>query len=240
MTSMEKTFSKIKTLKSRRKLSLPAAASPPLVHSSPRGPRRVSDDVFDPEEQSPPPATSRRAPQRRVAWSPAARRPRAPTPASEDEEDEEEGEEDGHDDSPTDLTHNDKLKAMRKSLRSRSVCSNGGSSASAAGGSPNYSLLAGLKGVNSIVSVTGSHISGRRLSTPAGRVQQVASSSSSEARKVTQRSKRSESATTVEEEALKLRAYMASRHGSLPAVVVVNADRNYLYATKSRCRIIPN
>ena len=29
-----------------------------------------------------------------------------------------------------------------------------------------YSLFSGLKGVNSIVSVTGSHISGRRLSTP--------------------------------------------------------------------------
>ena len=41
-----------------------------------------------------------------------------------------------------------------------------------------------------------------------------------------QRSKRSESASTFEEEAARLRAYMASRsHGSLPAVVVVNTDR---------------
>ena len=66
------------------------------------------------------------------------------------------------------------------------------------------------------MAVTGSHISGRRLSTP---------DSAKRPSKATQRSKRSESATTVEEEATKLRAYMASRHGSLPVVVVSN-DKN--------------
>ena len=67
-----------------------------------------------------------------------------------------------------------------------------------------YSLLSGLKGVNSIVSVTGSHISGRRLSTPEQNQRRPS--------KPVQRSKRSESASTFEEEAARLRAYMASRH----------------------------
>ena len=70
-----------------------------------------------------------------------------------------------------------------------------------------YSLLSGLKGVNSIVSVTGSHISGRRLSTPEQNQRRPS--------KPVQRSKRSESASTFEEEAARLRAYMASRHAHI-------------------------
>ena len=52
--------------------------------------------------------------------------------------------------------------------------------------------------------------------------------------KSTHRSKRSESASTVEEEALKLRAFMAGRHASLPVVVVNNSD--YVHCTMTRSR----
>ena len=42
------------------------------------------------------------------------------------------------------------------------------------------------------------------------------------------------SASTVEEEALKLRAFMAGRHASLPVVVVNNSD--YVHCTMTRSR----
>ena len=77
--------------------------------------------------------------------------------------------------------------------------------------------MAGLKGITSVVAVTGTHISGRRLSTPAPVPYE--------------RAKRSDSASTVEEEARRLKAYMASRHGSLP-VVIVN-DGGYIQSTES-------
>ncbi len=182
------------------------------------------------------------------AWSPSllqrrslrnSRQSKSPTPSVTDFELEEETLEElevdnfsSTDDSSQHST--DKLKAMRKSLRSRSVCNGAPSSAS---NNNNYSLYAGLKGVNSLVTVTGSHISGRRLSTPAS-FQEKANAvlTFSHANKTSHRSKRSESATTVEEEASKLRAYMASRHGSLPMVIL--NDRFYAPSSspiKSMC-----
>jgi hypothetical protein len=262
---MEKTITKIKTLKNRRKLSLPA--SPKLFNAE--DPRRrdseclgghadqdeasvgssglviprsrlrslsPSEELFRRPHIPKTPSKSKESPskssskdinkiQRKVGWSPALRR-NSRTTLIHSEEDEQTGADSSPGtDSPTDLT-TEKLQAMRKSLRSRSVCSSAGP-ASGSGGPPtpgNYSLMAGLLGVNSFVNVTGSHISGRRLSTPVGSDQQRPSAverpASSAFSKATHRSKRSESASTVEEEALKLRAYMAGRHGSLPMVVV--------------------
>lgn len=230
--NMEKTFSKIKTLKSRRKLSLPA--SPALSSSAHysanslernnHNQRRVSDVIFDFE--------SEKSESKRIHWSPALlhRRSKSPTPPLSSSTQSHEDEEEENDIFLSTDSSSAELKAMRKSLRSRSVCS------AASPPSNNYSLYAGLKGVNSIVAVTGSHISGRRLSAPgADNHHCTANYRRPSLVKATQRSKRSESATTVEEEASKLRAYMASRHASLP-VVVVNDSRNYLY-TNAKSKI---
>ena len=171
---MEKTFSKIKTLKSRRKLSLPASSSASSNHYSannslerPAAQRRISDVIFDFDAEP-------NQKEKRIHWSPAllhhhhARRSSAnksPTTRSSPSSSHMEDDEESSDIFLSTDSSSAELKAMRKSLRSRSVCS-----ASAAGASPpssnNYSLYAGLKGVNSIVAVTGSHISGRRLSAP--------------------------------------------------------------------------
>ena len=177
---MEKTLGKIKTLKNRRKLSLPAASTcderPSGLDFEARSIRRL---------RSPSPAISQKMP-----WN---HRSSSPT-ISENEEDE---------DIFTSQHTEVKVKAMRKSLRSRSIC----------GPSPNnYSIMAGLKGVTSVVAVTGTHVSGRRLSTPAASPYE--------------RARRSDSASTVEEEARRLKAYMANRHGSLP-VVIVNDGTQY-------------
>ena len=185
---MEKTFGKIKTLKNRRKLSLPAASSDerPSLDFEARSIRRL---------RSPSPALP--ANSKKVPWN-HHHRSSSPLTLSENEED---------DDLFTSQHTEVKVKAMRKSLRSRSVCSPAGSAT--------YSLMAGLKGVNSFVSVTGTAIAGRRLSTPAPSAPY-------------ERAKRSDSACTVEEDARRLKAYVANRHGSLP-VVIVN-DGNYAYS----------
>ena len=176
---MEKTLGKIKTLKNRRKLSLPAATCDerPSLDFEARSIRRL---------RSPSPATLNQ----KMPWN---HRSSSPT-LSENEEDE---------DIFTSHHTEVKVKAMRKSLRSRSICNPS---------SNNYSLMAGLKGVTSVVAVTGSHISGRRLSTPTPVPYE--------------RARRSDSASTVEEEARRLKAYMANRHGSLP-VVIVNDGTQY-------------
>ena len=192
---MEKTFGKIKTLKNRRKLSLPAANSsderPSMLDFETRSIRRLRG-------RSPSPANST-INVKKVPWN-HHHRSSSPLTLSENEED---------DDIFTNQNTEVKVKAMRKSLRSRSVCAPASSSSNAT-----YSLMAGLKGVNSIVSVTGSAIAGRRLSTPAPGVFCEPG-----------RAKRSDSACTVEEDARRLKAYVANRHGSLP-VVIVN-DGNY-------------
>ena len=194
-TKMEKTFGKIKTLKNRRKLSLPAANSsderPSMLDFEARSIRRLRG-------RSPSPASTINV--KKVPWN-HHHRSSSPLTLSENEED---------DDIFLCQNTEVKVKAMRKSLRSRSVCAPSPASSNSA----TYSLMAGLKGVNSIVSVTGGAIAGRRLSNPAPGVPYEAG-----------RAKRSDSACTVEEDARRLKAYVANRHGSLP-VVIVN-DGNY-------------
>lgn len=329
---MEKTITKIKTLKNRRKLSLPSS-SPKLsddraaggggtgttsgVGSSSPAPnktRRVSDAMYTPTVR---PRNNSLSPyddhglggmvsssaspmkyKRKVGWSPALDRKTmagaAPpsiiaaseNDASSDTDNNLHHEENG--DSPYDpQLSSEKLSAMRKSLRSRSIGGGGGGSATPPPSissaipahhqhhhhqqqlspaatphhSPGYSLMAGLKGVNSFVTATGTHIStSRRLSTPCstsstssssasmfgGAVESsISTTSTSHHRqrrmtstqrplKATHRSKRSESASTVEEEALKLRAILAGRHPSLPVVVVNHSD--YIHCTMTRHR----
>ena len=114
---------------------------------------------------------------RKVGWSPAPPRKVPSTEtiagvAASDNEDDE------NCDSPFAELSTDKLTAMRKSLRSRSIAGQG-STGQVAAGTPTtptmqtgtgsgtgFSLMSGLKGVNNFVTVTGTHISGRRLSTP--------------------------------------------------------------------------
>ena len=235
---MEKTFSKIKTLKNRRKLSLPASPNPNAGGGGsmaslglPRHQRRGSEDYHDSASKlvllrhrrslSPVEAGRQRSARARNQNTPVSS---AAASATEDSstvsEDTEELEGAGEDDqdTATDLTTT-KIKAMRKSLRSRSVCNN-------------YSLFAGLQGVNSIVAMTGSHIAGRRLSTPAASECGHADVSCQDMPRPRQkRSKRSESACTVEEEAHKLRFYMAQRHASLTTGV---HDRSFLHCHQSR------
>ena len=314
---MEKTITKIKTLKNRRKLSLPSS-SPKLSDdraagggggtgttsgvgsSSPASnkTRRVSDAMYTPTVR---PRNNSLSPyddhglggmvsssaspmkyKRKVGWSPALDRKTmagaAPpsiiaaseNDASSDTDNNLHHEENG--DSPYDpQLSSEKLSAMRKSLRSRSIGGGGGGSATPPPSissaipahhhhhqqqlspaatphhSPGYSLMAGLKGVNSFVTATGTHIStSRRLSTPCTSSSSSASmlgesshqrrrmTSTQRPLKATHRSKRSESASTVEEEALKLRAILAGRHPSLPVVVVNHSD--YIHCTMTRHR----
>ena len=315
---MEKTITKIKTLKNRRKLSLPssspklsddraggggAAASGVGASSpAPNKTRRVSDAMYTPTIR---PRNNSLSPyddhaamvscsaspmkhKRKVGWSPALDRKISATvavatpaaapsiimasenDASSDTDNNLHHEENG--DSPYDpQLSSEKLSAMRKSLRSRSIGGGGGSAtpppsissmvvppphhppsqqlspAATPHHSPGYSLMAGLKGVNSFVTATGTHIStSRRLSTPCTSSSSSASmlgesshqrrrmTSTQRPLKATHRSKRSESASTVEEEALKLRAILAGRHPSLPVVVVNHSD--YIHCTMTRHR----
>ena len=313
---MEKTITKIKTLKNRRKLSLPSS-SPKLSDDraggggggattssgvgasspAPNKTRRVSDAMYTPTMR---PRNNSLSPyddhsgmvscsvspmknKRKVGWSPALDRkssaifvaPPSIVAASENDASSDTDinlhhEENG--DSPYDpQLSSEKLSAMRKSLRSRSIGGGGSAtpppsissamvvpahhpqqqlSPAATPHSPGYSLMAGLKGVNSFVTATGTHIStSRRLSTPsissssASMLGGGSESSSHQRRrmtctqrplKATHRSKRSESASTVEEEALKLRAILAGRHPSLPVVVVNHSD--YIHCTMTRHR----
>ena len=175
---MEKTITKIKTLKNRRKLSLPSS-SPKLVNSeggvghgpAPNKTRRVSDAMYTPtirprnNSLSPYDENSNNSSpiksKRKVGWSPALDRKTATPTASENEDD-------NHDedcDSPFEMS-SEKLTAMRKSLRSRSIAGNTATPPTTTPSPGVYSLMAGLRGVNTIVTGTGTHISGRRLSTP--------------------------------------------------------------------------
>ena len=255
---MEKTITKIKTLKNRRKLSLPSS-SPKLPNSEGGGTvaanghasnkaRRTSDAMYTPTIR---PRNNSLSPydepsnnnspyrnKRKVGWSPALERKTTPSTGGSDNE-----ENDEDCDSHYELS-SEKLTAMRKSLRSRSIA--GTSTPPTQQATPSsgagFSLMAGLKGVTNVVTVTGSHISGRRLSTPGSLTENSASGTgNSNCRpqkhiprpmKATHRSKRSESASTFEEEALKLRAIMAGRHGSLPMVVVNSSD--YVHCTMTR------
>ena len=262
---MEKTFTKIKSMKNRRKMSLPANS--PMREGQSFVERRdsLTPSVSSQDDSSSGGGTSLVLPgsrggrfrslsptgegpatpislvatpknnriQRKVVWSPSlkgrgSRRNSKSSPAHSPSNSTSSNES-SNCDTPTDLMSSEKLQQLRKSLRNRS--------ASVASPSP-YSVFSGLRGVSTFAVMTSSHMAGapaRRLSTPiveAGSMGGVGvvpedpplspalpkTPTGSSPRK----SRRSESASTVEEEALKFRSAWSGRHGSLPVVVLNN------------------